>query len=210
MSGADAAISSAIASASAERVVADALHDPHAPRLVGVDRTAREQEVTRRTLTGEHRHPPDVARAEVHTESTARNRELRAGCGDTQVARDRELHPGPDRGAVDRGDDRRRMIDDRVEQLLERRPERVDRPVRGRLALLEPRHEVGARAERRTRARDHDGTEIGMRDELIAELLAELAVQRVAPLDAVDRGEPDEASHFELDHRTVRTRRSAR
>ena len=92
MSGADAAISSAIVERGVERVVGDALHDAQRHRLVGVDGAPREQEVARRALTDEHREPPDVRGAEVHAELAAGNRELRAGHGDAQVARDRELH----------------------------------------------------------------------------------------------------------------------
>ena len=99
-----------------------------------VDRAAREQEVARGALAGEQRQPPDVARAEVHAELRPPGIAIRApGHGDAEVARDRELHARAHRRTVDRGDDRRRMIDDRVEDELERGPERVDRARRPRL-----------------------------------------------------------------------------
>ena len=103
------------------------LHEPEPQRFLGVDGAAREQEVARGALTDEQREPPDVARAEVDAEPAARDRHARAQRRDAEVARDRELHARADRRAVDRGDDRRRVRDDRVEHPLERGPERVDR-----------------------------------------------------------------------------------
>ena len=87
--------------------------------------------------------------------------------------------PGADRRAVDRGDHGRRVRDDRVEHLLERGPERVD----GRAPVgREARDEIRAGAERRARAGDDDRPQLGVRLELHPQLVAELAVERVAPL----------------------------
>ncbi len=91
--------------------------------------------------------PPDVARAEQDAELAARDREPGAGRGDAHVARDRELHAGADRGAVDRGDHRRGIGDDRVEHLLERGPERVGRAASP--SVGEAGAEIGARSRTR-------------------------------------------------------------
>ena len=98
------------------------------------------------------------------------------------------------------------MIDDRVEDELERGAKRVDGNIGARFGRLEARHEIRARAERRTRTRDHDRAQVAMRVELRPQLVAELAVERVAPFLAVDRREPDQAARLEPDHR-LRTRR---
>jgi hypothetical protein len=118
------------------------------------------------------------------------------------LARDRELHPRAHRGAVDGGDHRRRIGDDRVEHLLERGPERV-------LArVVEAGDEVGAGAERRALAGDDDGAQVRVLGELRAQRVAELAVQCVAPLLAVDDDEADRAPRLEPDvRRDVRLRR---
>ena len=120
----------------------------------------------------------------MDAEPAAGDRQARAERGDADVARDRELHARPDRRAVDRGDHRRRVRDDRVEHLFERGPERVG----GRVAVgREAGHEVGAGAERRARAGDDDRPQLGVLLELHLQLVAQLAVEGVAPLLAVDR-----------------------
>ena len=159
VSGADAAISPAIASALPARR-RRALHDPERDRLVDVDDRPASRK-SRAPLPDEQREPPDVARAEVHAEPSDRDREPRAGPGDAQVARDRELHARAHRRAVDRRDHRRRMGDDRVEHAPRTRAERVDRAVGGRFGRRETGHEVGARAERRAGTGDHDRAQVG-------------------------------------------------
>ena len=114
-----------------QRVVVDVLHEPEMQRLLGVDRSAREEEVAGRALPDELGEAPDVARAEVDAELAARDREPGAQRGRAHIARDRELHSRADGGTVDRGDDRRRVVHDRVEDLLERGPEGIG----GRVAV---------------------------------------------------------------------------
>ena len=180
-----------------ECVAGHVLHQPQSERFFGVDVAAREQEVPRGAVTDEHRQAPDVARAEMDAEATARDRQARAHRRDPDVARDRELHPRPDRRAVDRGDDGRRVRDDRVEHLFERGPERVDG--RGPVGR-EAGDQIRAGAERRARAGDDDRPQLGVRLELHLQLVAVLAVEGVAPLVAIDRRQPHEAARFEVDH----------
>ena len=56
-------------------------------------------------------------------------------------------------------------------------------------------------------ARDDDRAQVGMRQQVAAELVAEIAVEGVAPLLAIDGREPDEAPLFEVDHELFRIRR---
>ena len=102
------------------------------------------------------------------------------------------------------------MIDDRVEQLLERRAERVDRTVVTRLRRRETRHQVGAHAERRAGTGDHHRAEVRIPDQMIPEHRAELTVECVPSIRAVDRRQTYEPSDLEPDHRAFRTRRSGR
>ena len=173
----------------AERVVLDVLHEPEAQRFLGVDGAAREQEVARRALPDELREPPDVAGAQVDAELAAGDREAGAERGDPHVARHRELHPRADRGAVDRGDDGRGVGDDRVEHLFERGPERVGGRRRRRAAKRVTR---SAPAQNAVPA---PVITIARRSrrflEMAAQLVAQLAVQRVAPFLAVDRRDAD-------------------
>ena len=127
------------------------------------------------------------------------------------VARDRELHARAECCPVDRRDHRRGVADDRVEQELERRPERVTTPV------LEPACGVsGATAEVRSGterlvagAADDHRTEVGLRCQPLGELVAEVGAEGVAALRPVEERDADVARPFPEDAH-VRTRRSAR
>ena len=109
LSGASAAISAARSSAVADASSRTAGRSPISRGLVDGHRASGEQEVPRRALADEHREPGDVRRAQQHAELRRRDADLRDGCHDAQVARDRELHPRTERRAVHRGDDRRRV-----------------------------------------------------------------------------------------------------
>src|SRR6185312_6926448 len=71
----------------ADRVAVDVLHQPEPQRFLGVDVAPGEEEIACRALPDELYEPPDVARAQVDTEATARDREARAERRDPDVAR---------------------------------------------------------------------------------------------------------------------------
>ena len=150
VSGASPAISCRQLARGGERVVGQPLDEADDDGFLSIDRTAGEQEVACRALTDEHREPRDVGRAQEDAEAAAGNGEPRVGARDADVARDRELHARADRGAVDRGDHRRGIVDDRVEHLLERGTEGVGAAA---AAVGEAGPEIGARAERGSRRR---------------------------------------------------------
>ena len=176
----------------AERVVAERCDEAEPQRLVDVDRAAGEQEVARRALTDEQREPPDVRAGSGARRACRRgSRSARVGRGDAEVARDRELHAGAERGTVDRRDHRRRVVDDRVERLLERGTERVD----DRVAARPRRRSASTRSAPAQNAVPAPVITTARRSrlpvEVVAQLVAELAVERVAALRAVDRRDTD-------------------
>ena len=140
------------------------------------------------------------ARAQVHPEPAAGDCETRSRCGDPYVARDCELTAGADRGSVDRRDHRRWEGDDRVQHELEGGPERVGRTLAARLPVGESGHQIGAGTERGAGSRYDDGPQVRVVGEDRPQLIAQVAVECVAALLAVDRDEPDQAASFELDH----------
>jgi hypothetical protein len=174
-------------------------------RVVDVERARREQEVARSTLTDERGEPVHVRRAQEHAEAGSRDGERRVRCGDANVARDGHLEAGPDGGPVDRRQHRRRVVDDRGEQSLERGPEGVT-PT-GLRRILGPQDEVGPGGERLVAgAGDHDGAQVIVGFEMREELHAQVGVESVPPLGPIDGRDPDALADFPADH-LLRSRR---
>ncbi len=99
--------------------------------------------------------------------------------------------PAPERDAVDRGDDRRGIVRDRVEHELERGTEGVATAVLEPAGVLGPSQDVGTRAERDACTGDDDGAQTRGRGEVPSQLVTELRVERVAALGPVDRRQAD-------------------
>ena len=121
-----------------------------------------------------------------------------AARGQTNVAREREVHPGSDCGAVDRGDRRQRRSGDADEAL-------VDTAQAAALRAAEVR-QVGAGAERWRRAGDDDGAYVVIRLETVHrfdDLVDHRQVQRVAPLGVVERDNGDAVADLDVDQVTV-------
>ena len=193
LSGASVAISAASVERGAARVVRDPLHEPdlRAPRR----RRSRGRSAAGRGPRPDRRAPraggcwprsggprawPPGSRASA-SGATTRRSHATASC-----------MPGAERGTVDRRDDRRGVVDDRVEHALERGPERVAATVLEPAGVLRPGG--GCRRRRRTPTPSPVITtarRLARLLEVAAQLVAELGVERVAALGPVDRRQPD-------------------
>ena len=175
-----------------------------------VDGAAREQEVARRALADELR------RAARCCARSGGCRACRPGSrGARPSAATRTSHatascmPAPIAGPLIAAITGAGIGDDRVEHHLERGPERVGRLVgaassaANRVTRSAPEQNAEPAPVMHERAQRRCGPRAAPRS-----CVAQLAVQRVAALLAVDRREPDVAAPFDVEH--VRTRRSAR
>ena len=137
-----------------------------AQRLVGLHHPARQQQVAGMGRTDDVGQQPGAGHPGVHAELVERDAEPGAGRGVPDVARQGQAQTGADGVPVDRSDRGHLQPADRQPRAVERhhpRAQLVDRGVR----LAGDPAGVAARAERATRAGDHDDADRGVLGQLV-------------------------------------------